>query len=126
MQTWSFPTDWPLSLGVTRLIWVRLSLRLAPSPRRPGLHDRGFADRITPVPRPAGFMANGSFQGKLLSAYETKTVSLTHRRHGGALLLRCPVANELLIQFSLLLNLERRSRHAVRISSAPLCLRALW
>jgi hypothetical protein len=27
-------------------------------------------------------MANGSFQGKLLSAYKTKPVSLTHRRRG--------------------------------------------
>ena len=60
--------------SVTRLIWVRLTLRLAPLP------SRGFAGQITPSPRPIGYMANGSFQGKLLSVYETKTVSLTHRR----------------------------------------------
>jgi len=67
MLAWSSLTDWPLSLCVTRLIWVRLSLRLAPSP------SRGFAGRITPNPRPLGYMANGSFQGRLLSVYETET-----------------------------------------------------
>jgi hypothetical protein len=40
---------------------------------------RGFARQIAPPTRPVGYMANGSFQGKLLSVYETKSVSLTHR-----------------------------------------------
>ena len=60
--------------GVTRLIRVRLTLRLAPSP------SRGFACQIAPATRPRDYMANGSFQGKLLSVYETKQVSLTHQR----------------------------------------------
>ena len=40
---------------------------------------RGFVRRITPSKRPVGYMANGSFQGELLSVHETRTVSLTHR-----------------------------------------------
>jgi len=55
-----------------------LALRLAPSP------PRGFADRIAPTPRPRSYMANGSFQGKLLSVYETKQVSLTHRMNANS------------------------------------------
>jgi hypothetical protein len=60
--------------GLTRLNWVRLTLRLTP------LSWRGFAGRITPSQRPLDYMANGSFQGKLLSVYKTNPVSLTHRR----------------------------------------------
>jgi hypothetical protein len=41
--------------------------------------SRGFAAWIAPAPRPLGYMANGPFQGKLLSVYETKLVSLTHQ-----------------------------------------------
>ena len=59
--------------GVTRLVRVRLPLRLAPSPRR------GFARRVAPIERPVGYMANGSFHGELLSVHETRLVSLTHR-----------------------------------------------
>ena len=41
---------------------------------------RGFAYQIAPIPRPVGYLANGSFQGELLSVHKTKPVSLTHRR----------------------------------------------
>jgi hypothetical protein len=34
---------------------------------------RGFMPGIAPATRPVRYMANGSFQGKLLSAYETET-----------------------------------------------------
>jgi hypothetical protein len=34
---------------------------------------RGFVPEIALATRPPGYMANGSFQGKLLSVYETKT-----------------------------------------------------
>jgi hypothetical protein len=44
---------------------------------------QGFVRRIAPSRRPVGYMANGSFQGKLLSAHETKPVSLTHRSREG-------------------------------------------
>jgi len=33
------------------------------------------------TPRPAGYLANGSFQGKLLRSRKTRPVSPTHRRH---------------------------------------------
>src|SRR5882724_10412660 len=89
MQAWSFPTDWPLSPGVTRLIWVRLSLRLAPSPRRPGLHFTG-ASRIGSLrrrARPATWLTGHS---KVNSFQFTRqktgfTDAPEARRHGGAL-----------------------------------------
>ena len=60
-------------IGVTRLNWVRLSLRLAPWPHR------GFVARDCSRQRPVGYMANGSFHDELLSVHKTQTVSLTHR-----------------------------------------------
>ena len=60
-------------IGVTRLIWVHLSLRLTSSP------DRGFVARDCSRQRPVGYMANGSFHDELLSVHKTQTVSLTHR-----------------------------------------------
>ena len=68
-------TAWPLSIGVSRLIWVRLSLRLTSSP------DRGFAAKDYSRRRPAGYMANGSFHDELLSVHKTQMVSLTHQRN---------------------------------------------
>jgi hypothetical protein len=38
----------------------------------------GLREWIAPTPRPAGYMANGSFHGELLSVHETRPVSLTH------------------------------------------------
>ena len=34
---------------------------------------RGFAYQITPIPRPVGYLANGSFHGELLSVHKTNT-----------------------------------------------------
>jgi len=64
-------------IRVTRLLWVRL--RYGSHLGLPGLR---VSDRSGP--RPAGYMANGSFHGELLSIHKTKSVSLTHQRRGDA------------------------------------------
>ncbi len=69
----SNPTAWPLSIGVTRLLWVHLTLRPTSSPYR------GFAAKDCSPQRPVGYMANGSFHDELLSVHKTQMVSLTHQ-----------------------------------------------
>ena len=69
----SNPTAWPLSIGVTRLLWVHLTLRPTSSPYR------GFVAKDCSPQRPVGYMANGSFHDELLSVHKTQMVSLTHR-----------------------------------------------
>ena len=73
---WPSPTGWPLPR------WCNEAESGSLIAAAHAFAFRGFACRIAPTPRPVGYMANGSFHGGLLSFHETRSVSLTHRRHG--------------------------------------------